>query len=290
MPTRRTFLKTGAAAIAAAVGADTAVFEPDHVVLVQEEITLTRLPVAWDGLRILQMSDFHYDPYFSVFPIRKAVALAQNLKPDLIVLTGDFITDTSPSRKIFNRKQQTADLDSCAQLLGSLRCPMGSFAVLGNHDVSFGAKTVIAAIQSNGIHVLRNSSQVFERNDARLWLAGTDDILEGRPDLVSSLSGKPKDDAVILLAHEPDFILESSQHGVDLQLSGHSHGGQIRIPLLGAPCLPDLARKFPKGHYHVRSSQLYTNAGIGTITLPIRFDCPPEVTLFTLRSGSLAKA
>jgi hypothetical protein len=250
------------------------------------DVPLKRLSPAWNGLRIVQLSDFHYDPYFSVTPIRKAVEIVQELQPDLIVLTGDFITETHDSRWVFSYIQRTEYVRLCAALLGRMHSRLGSFAIMGNHDVKFGAGTVIEFLRANGIKVLRNSSLPLEKNGSRLWLAGVDDVLEGKPDLNLSLQQIPKGEPVILLAHEPDYVLESARSGVDLQLSGHSHGGQIRIPLLGAPYLPELGRKFPMGSYQIRDTRLYTNVGLGTITIPFRFDCRAEITLFTLRSVS----
>lgn len=285
MPTRRTFLKSGAALVVAGLAADAAIFEPDYPRVVHVDMPLARLPEAWNGLRIAQLSDFHYDPLFSVHPIRKAVELVQNLKPDLVVLTGDFITETRYSEFLVSWRKQSYYAQECAELLGRIKCRLGNVAILGNHDVAHGAEIITDFLQTCGIKVLRNSSISFEQNGSRLWLAGTDDALEGQPDLKKTFNGIPQNEVVVLLAHEPDFALEASKQNVDLQLSGHSHGGQIRIPLLGAPYLPDLGKQFPKGFYQVGNMKLYTNVGLGTITVPFRFDCPPEITLFTLRSS-----
>jgi predicted MPP superfamily phosphohydrolase len=143
---------------------------------------------------------------------------------------------------------------------------------------------VVEVLQSHNIPVLVNRSVPFEREGKRLWLAGVDDILAGRPRLELALKGIPADEPVVLLAHEPDWADYVAKHPVDLQLSGHSHGGQIRIPLLGAPYLPLMARKYPWGLRQIGGLTLYTNSGIGTIEVPMRIDCPPEVTLITLRS------
>jgi predicted MPP superfamily phosphohydrolase len=132
--------------------------------------------------------------------------------------------------------------------------------------------------------VLLNANQVLERGSARLWLAGLDDAIHGSPNLDLALRGIPRGEATVLLAHEPDLADIVARHPVHLQLSGHSHGGQVRVPLLGSPYLPPLARKYPYGYYRVGGMQLYTNRGIGTIILPVRFDAPPEVTMFTLHS------
>jgi predicted MPP superfamily phosphohydrolase len=125
----------------------------------------------------------------------------------------------------------------------------------------------------------------LERGTHRLWLAGIDDVLRGRPDLGAAIGKIPANEATILLAHEPDFADEASLLPIDLQLSGHSHGGQIWIPGIGAPWLPPLSRKYPRGLYQIGKLTLYTNIGIGTIRAPIRINCPPEITLITLRVG-----
>lgn len=286
MATRRTFLKSGASLLIAGLVGDAGGWEPDYPRVTRLDVPLKRLSPAWNGLRIVQLSDFHYDPYFSVTPIRHAVEIVEKLQPDLIVLTGDFITETQDSRWVFSHTQKTEYVRLCAELLGRMRSRLGSFAIMGNHDVKFGANAVIESLQSNGIHVLRNSSLPLDQYGSRLWLAGVDDVLEGKPDLDKSLQQIPNGEPVILLAHEPDYVLEAARSGVDLQLSGHSHGGQIRIPLLGAPYLPELGRKFPMGSYQIRETRLYTNVGLGTITIPFRFDCRAEITEFTLRSSS----
>ena len=286
MPTRRTFLKSGAAVIAGGLAGDAAIWEPNHPRVVRVEVVLQRLPEVWNGLRIVQLSDFHYDPYFSVHPIKKAVEITQGLQPDLIVLTGDFITYTSFSKRVISREQQTINVQMCSKVLGGLHSRLGVFAVIGNHDRMFGADVVINALTANSIRVLRNSSYSLQQNGARLWLAGVDDVLEGNPDLEKSLRGISGKEVVILLAHEPDFFINAANSGIDLQLSGHSHGGQIRVPFMGAPYLPVLGKKFPKGMYQIGDTKLYTNIGLGTIIVPLRFDCPPEVTLFTLRSSA----
>jgi predicted MPP superfamily phosphohydrolase len=158
-------------------------------------------------------------------------------------------------------------------------------AVLGNHDVATDPARITSTLQAQGIPVLRNRSTSFERGGTRLWFAGIEDVLEGDPDLPLALQGIPPDEPAVLLAHEPDFAVRASRFPVDLQLSGHSHGGQVRLPLLGAPVLPPLARLYPWGLHRIGDLTLYTNVGIGTVVLPIRFNCPPEITLITLRAG-----
>jgi len=169
--------------------------------------------------------------------------------------------------------------------LSGLRSRLGSFAVLGNHDYNTDAEFVTDALRSHGINVLRNSNRPIEQNGGRLWLLGTNDALFSEARLESALANVPARETKILLAHEPDLADQSSRYGIDVQFSGHSHGGQIRIPGLRPAWLPPLARKYYDGYYRVNGLQLYTNRGIGTIGLPFRFLCPPEVTLVTLRAA-----
>jgi uncharacterized protein len=283
--TRRRFLWSAAGTAAALVGI-TAVSgnEANHPQLQQLDVFLSNLPEVFDGLRIAQLSDFHYDPHFSRAPIELGIQIVNDLRPDLIVLTGDFVT--APVLGGRHRSSTVPEADPCANLLSALRAPSGVFGVLGNHDEYFNAKRIIDPLQSAGIRILRNEAFPLERQGRRLWLAGLNDVVSGRPDLDRALSQVPRGETTALLCHEPDFADEVMRHPVDLQLSGHSHGGQIRLPLLGALYLPRMGRKYPQGLRRLRRLTLYTSRGIGTVRVPVRLDCPPEVTLLTLRRGT----
>jgi uncharacterized protein len=273
----------GVGAVAASVDG---VLEPHYPELVRLEVPLDRLPPAFDGLTVAQLSDFHYNDLFNDVPIRKAITIVNSLRPDLIVLTGDFVTIPLGADYIRGSKRAcAAESEPCATLLAALQAPLGKFAILGNHDADSDPARIIHALESKGIPVLRNASTPIERQGARFWLCGIDDLIEGKPDLNLTLRSVPAGEACILLAHEPDFADEAKKHPIDLQLSGHSHGGQVRFPLIGAPILPTMARKYPWGLHRLDRLTLYTNIGLGTIRVPVRFDCPPEVTLFTLRRG-----
>ncbi len=177
-------------------------------------------------------------------------------------------------------------IEPCAKLLAQIRAGSGMLAALGNHDVDTDAGHIIAVLESYGISVLRNRSLPLERDGKRLWVAGVDDVLRGKPKLDLALKGIPADDPVVLLAHEPDWADYVANHPVDLHLAGHSHGGQINFPIVGPLYLPPMAQKYPWGLRQIGRLTLYTNAGIGTIAIPMRLNCPPEVTLITLRKGS----
>jgi predicted MPP superfamily phosphohydrolase len=282
--TRRRFLYTGAVAATggAAIGID-GYSESNHPRITKLKIPLARLPEAFDGFTIAQLSDFHHEDHFSVVPIRKAVEVVNELHPDLIALTGDFVTVPIFSHPRHHYPQSARNAEPCAEMLQSLWAAVGRFAVLGNHDAASNPVRITGALRDHGIPVLSNRSVPIERGASRFWLAGIDDALEGQPDLGAALANIPVGEAVVLLSHEPDFADESSLSPVDLQLSGHSHGGQVWIPGIGAPWLPVMGRKYPRGKYKVGNLTLYTNIGIGTIRAPIRLNCPPEVTLITLR-------
>jgi predicted MPP superfamily phosphohydrolase len=275
-----------------AIGADTTIFEPNDPRLVRLEIPLARLPRSFDGFTIAQLSDFHYDEIFSVVPIRKAIKAVNDLHPDLIVLTGDFVTVpmledflSKKSADVYRGKEAVRTAPPCAQLLSELRARLGVFAILGNHDVASVPDFITECLENHGIRVLRNTSLPIEQGKARFWLAGIDDVMQGVPDLSRTLASIPKEETVVLLSHEPDFADKAALHPIDLQLSGHSHGGQIWLPIIGAPWLPPYAQKYPRGKYQVGGLTLYTNIGLGTIRVPIRLNCTPEITLFTLRAG-----
>lgn len=282
--TRRNFFYTGAAAaIGLAAFSLDGFGESNYPNVVKIDIPLTRLPGAFDGFTIAQLSDFHYEEHFSAVPIRKAVETVNSLKPDLIALTGDFVTVPLFENAV-SLKEALGTAEPCAQALSPLHAPLGKFAILGNHDGEAGATRVAGALKSHGIPVLRNQSVAIERGQHRMWLAGIDDALRGYPDLGAAIEKIPANETTVLLAHEPDFADESSLRPIDLQLSGHSHGGQVWIPGIGAPWLPPLSRKYPRGFYRIGNLALYTNIGIGTIRAPIRINCPPEITLITLRA------
>ena len=283
---RRRFLR-GLAMVGAAgavgVAAEAATAGAHDLVVEQVEIRSPRVPPAFDGFRIAQLSDFHYDPYFSGPVIQEAVSKVNRLKPDVVVLTGDYVTEREFHSGTRDPKGARAALP-CAQLLAGLQSRLGTVAVLGNHEFFTDPDFVLEALRAHGIRVLRNESMPLEQAGGRTWLAGVDDVLGGDDDLDVTLSGIPESEFVILLAHEPDFADRSSTRNVDLQLSGHSHGGQIRWPLLGPLYLPRLGKKYPWGLRKIGGLTLYTNRGIGTIGIPARLNAPPEITILTLRT------
>ena len=276
---RREFIKRVAAAGVAVVVVDSSFIEPNHPRVIRKEIFLRRWPSRLDGFTIALLSDFHYDPFFSVHPIRSAVDILNGLHPDLIALTGDFVS----APWFGDNAKGAAAAEPCAQLLGKLQAPCGLWAVLGNHDAYTDPDRVTETLRAVGIPVLSNRSVPVEKDGARFWLGGVDDVLEGTADLDAALHHARSDEAFVLMAHEPDYADYVAGYPVDLQLSGHTHGGQVRLPFLRPLFLPELAKKYVWGQYQVRGLTLYTNAGIGTVQIPVRWNCPPEVTHITLK-------
>jgi uncharacterized protein len=280
--TRRQFLRAVAAAGTLAIAGDAILLAPNRPRVVRQEFFLPRWPERLHGFTVAVLSDFHYDPYFSVHPLRAAIAMVNRLRPDLIALTGDFVSVPL----VGDERKAAFAAEPCARLLREMIAPHGLWAVMGNHDDGTDPEHVTRALQAENIQVLANQSEPIEQDGARFWLAGVNDVISETADLTETLRRVPGGEAVILLAHEPDFADEASQFPIDLQLSGHSHGGQIRIPFLPPLYLPELARKYFWGTYRVGPLTLYTSAGLGTVGVPMRLNCPPEITLLTLRRST----
>ncbi len=253
------------------------VIEPRRVEVVRQEFYLKSLPPAFDGYTLTQISDLHLTRYLGPEHHQWIAQQVNDLAADCIVITGDFLDRRDRSR-----------VEMIPPALQDLSAPDGIFAVPGNHDYRFSIQKVTEAVRSVGVRMLMNEHVELKRGGQVLYLAGVDDISKYRQDLRAALDGIPDDGCVILLAHEPDYADRVSEdRRVALQLSGHTHGGQVRVPFLGAvpSKLPPLARRYVIGRYQVGDLQLYVNRGLGLASLPVRFNCRPEITHITLRRG-----
>lgn len=247
----------------------------DWVELSQVSLALPRLAPEFDNYKIVHLSDFHIGTWLKREQLAQAVDLVNQQRPDLVAITGDFVTYT-PERFF----------DDLTGELRRLVTHDGVLAVLGNHDHWSNPQVVRQILQTASVIELQNSVLTLKRGDASLHIAGIDDFMESMDRLDQVLEQLPGDGAAILLAHEPDFALISAASGrFDLQISGHSHGGQVVFPGLGALILPSYAREFPSGLYHFNGMLVYTNRGLGTSEIQVRFRCPPEITVFTLKSA-----
>ena len=253
--------------------ARSALTEPFRVTVEHHQIHLQRLPRELDGFRIVQLSDIHHSPFTSREQIERAVETANSLQPDIVALTGDYVS------------KERAYAAPCAELLSGLRARHGVYAVLGNHDHWTDAALITDLFRAEGITVLVNQGMRFENNGAAFWLAGVDDTMVGLEDLPLALAGSSANEFKLLLAHNPIILRRAARAGVDLVLSGHTHGGQVRLRsernTAGRP-----RRRLLKGLARQGETQIYITRGLGTVVLPVRFGCPPEVSLLELRTAA----
>jgi predicted MPP superfamily phosphohydrolase len=242
----------------------------DQFEITHHRIRIDHLPEAFRGFRIVQLTDIHHGVFLPGPMLRHVVSLANSLEPDLIVVTGDFVTYSS------------AYIEPVAQILSELRSRHGTYAVLGNHDFRVGANEITDSLEHNGIAVLRNSHVRLRRKGQSLYLAGIDDLLY-EADLGRALKGIPQKASTILLSHNPGIIGAASQAGVQLVLSGHTHGGQVNIPFLGNIWGRSKEQlRFKVGWGHLGKTQIYVSRGIGTIVVPLRYRCPAEIAQLLL--------
>ena len=247
----------------------------DHIPVIERiALPIADLPAGLRGLTIAHLSDFHVSPHVHPDSVRRAVRMTMAQKPDLIALTGDYI----------HRHENEAM--PCAQALSLLHAPLGVHAVLGNHDCLRQRDRVVSAeLQRVGLAPLRNASRRLSHNGEAFYVVGVDDVRFRYADLARALHGVPHDAFKIMLVHEPDFADFAQRKQIALQLSGHSHGGQVRLPGLGALLLPSYGRKYPIGLRRMPDGMwLYTTRGVGVGLPPIRYNCPAEITLLTLQS------
>jgi predicted MPP superfamily phosphohydrolase len=274
---RRQFLRRSAFGLAGLAVA-TSVYggaERGWVDVERREVILPRLPAAFDGFPLVHLSDFHFGRLLTSGLVEEVIEVTRNLAAEAIFLTGDFVTSAS-----------SGVLERVTDALRGLSAPHGVWGVLGNHDHWTNSEKVGAAVTRAGIRLLCNSAGVLERGRSRLWIAGVDDVLVRKADLAAALSDVPHEETAVLLVHEPDYAdVARLDTRIALQLSGHSHGGQICVPGIGPLRLPPWGRKYYRGLYEIGDYRVYTTRGIGTLALPVRINCRPEVTHLTLRAA-----
>ena len=267
--TRRRFLQmmAGGVALAGGGGLYTRFIEPGWLDVTQIPLTIPGLAPTLAGLRIVQISDIHLSRYTGPQRLLDAVETINTLAPDLILITGDFVGG--------NASYWPGVIDPLRKLVSP------AFAIFGNHDYYTDPAAVYGYLAETPVTLLRNQGVSVADG---LWLAGIDDAWVGRPDLSACLRDAPAGATTLLMAHEPDYFdqIIAADAPVAVQFSGHSHGGQVRLPGIGAPILPYLGKKYPIGLRRVGDRQVYTNRGLGVWPKPYRFNCRPEITCFTL--------
>ena len=247
----------------------------------ERDIPIEGLPPAFDGFRIAQISDLHCGPFASGPRVAGWIAAVNRLQPDLIAVTGDLIASGD------------AFVPVVASALGQLRAPHGVFACMGNHDYFADGDGLAQALAAEGLAVLRNRGVEVPRGGARLFVAGVDDTWTGRHDIDRALAARPPGVPTVLLAHDPALFPDAAARGVELTLSGHTHGGQLGLPFFARRVnLARIITRFTSGFYRLGNAALYVNRGLGTTGPPVRLGVSPELGLLTLRraeAGAVAQ-
>lgn len=274
---RRTFLKTTAAVLAAGTTAGTCYgyAEAGSLEVTRPNLSLPKLPKSFDGLRIAFLTDIHHGPYTDLPFVTSVVRTTLALNPDLILLGGDYSL------------REAKYIRPCFEVLKALSAPLGVFGVMGNHDYAHGDAETRREMRRAGIEELTNAGVWLQRKNDRVRLAGVDDLWWGKPDAGVTLSEVKPDDAVLLLSHNPDYCETLVDPRIGLVLSGHTHGGQVRVPGMVNPFIPSkYGDKYSHGLVEAPACPVYVSRGLGTTGLPVRYNCPPELTLITLSAPS----
>ncbi|MEH6940301.1 metallophosphoesterase [Bacillus sp. JJ722] len=280
--TRRTFLKRSIATLLSISGIGVSsryyaeYIEPYWIDITYHTISDEHIPNGFSGSTIVQFSDTHLGFQYQLNDLNKTVGLINELKPDLIVFTGDLMDNP-------NHYQYPTRI---VPILQKLHASLGKLCIYGNHDHGgYGSNLYRKTMEDSGFIVLHNSNTIIKNKmNQSIYISGLDDAMLGKPDWGKALHNIPQNAYSILLSHAPDFADRANNEPISLQLSGHSHGGQVKIPFYGALVTPPFAKKYYEGMYELENMKLYVNKGLGTTRLPFRFLARPEITVFTLQS------
>ena len=245
---------------------------PDGPRLVERDVVVPGLDAAHDGVRIAHLTDLHVGLLTPARKILRAIEMAQAAKPDLLLLTGDFVCYAP---KFVGR---------LAELTRGIRVP--TYAVLGNHDYWTDGAGVRRALERNGMSVLRNGHSEVQLNHAPLTIVGIDDAITGHADVKKAFTGVRKEGSRIVLTHVPNLADRAADHGKGLILAGHTHGGHVKIGSLTEKIAARFGNRYLAGFYDVQDALLYVNCGIGSSSVPIRAGAPAECAIFTLRAAA----
>lgn len=277
---RRQFL-TGLAAAPLVAASATAAYArlvaPYNYCVAENDVFIRDLPERFENFRITQITDVHHSKIVGIDEVRRVVDLAQSTRPDLIALTGDYTTT-------FRRY-----IEPCAEALGGLHAPEGVWAVLGNHDHYTDRELTTRALQHNHIPVLNNTNTTLRRGTDTIQIAGIDDWSWAGTNWSRAFHGLDQNRPTVLLSHQPSVLDVAEAQRVSLILSGHTHGGQIKLPFIGAPArfaTKDL--KYAHGLFRRGETQLYVSSGTGVIGLPVRLGVRPEIAVLRLRREARA--
>jgi predicted MPP superfamily phosphohydrolase len=277
---RRRLIKWAVGTLAAGTLVNSFALEPRRIKLERATVRIEGLGDSFKGYKIGVLSDFHIPHFVSVEYVQRAIRLLSDQKPDIVLLPGDFCNS-----KGFFGLDKDVPVPELSSFLDGIEAPDGVFGVLGNHDYWLNAQGVTEALQRTPVRLLHNENVTIRRGSQELAIVGTPDLWEDDIDLETAFEGIPSATPRILLQHNPDFAEEFPDgYRVDLQISGHTHGGQVRIPFGPALILPSkYGNKYREGLVQGPKHRVYITRGVGmSSTLPVRFCCPPEATLLEL--------
>ena len=283
---RRLFRAAGGLLLAGGAAYGYARFiEPTWIDVVERDLPVPNLPPAWAGLRVGLVADLHHGRRVPIEYLRRGIARLASLEPDLVAAVGDFVTDGGQ-----------AYADAAADLFRDLSPPLGVFACLGNHDYGVThpvphaeAGPIAGALPARSVRLLRNEAVRLERGGAPLWIVGLEDPWSGRCRPAEAFAQVPSGEANLTLCHNPDAADDLADAGAGAILAGHTHGGQVQVPLVGPLILPVRNRDRYEGLHQVGGAWLYINRGLGWL-LKIRFACRPEITILSLRRENASRA
>lgn len=252
------------------------VIEPDRLVVRETAINLPAWPAEFKGLRIATISDIHAGaPHINLDKLRQLVEMTNAQQPDLILLAGDFVIQGVIGGKAIKPETFAAELKN-------LKARDGIFATLGNHDWVYNAAQVRQALEAVGIQVLENETVRVEQNGQHLWLTGFSDAWEGNPKVIETLKQVTDESPIIAFTHNPD-LFPGIPNRVALTIAGHTHGGQVSLPLIGRLVVPlKFGKRYAAGHITEDGKHLFVTTGIGTSIIPVRFGVTPEISLLTI--------
>ena len=252
--------------------------EPGRLVVREQAIQIDNWPQQLDGLRIAVLSDIHADDWFvDDKKLRTIVERTNQLQPELIVILGDYMSSNG-------RVTRRVEPERFGPILKDLHAPLGVYSVLGNHDWWYSGVQVRRGLEKNGIQVLENEVIHFDARGTQLWLVGLADLWTRRQAIADTIAMVPEGAPVIALTHNPDIFPDLPQR-VPLLLAGHTHGGQVRFPLIGSVVQSsDFGERYMKGHIFENNHHLFVTTGIGTSIVPVRFGVPPEIVLLTIKT------
>lgn len=271
---RRRFLQTASLFSLSSLSTDSsALVASEEIEVSSHTIRLKNLPRAFDGLKLVHLTDIHHSKFVSFNDVFRMVELSNQQDPDVVLLTGDYITW---SKKF---------IAPMAEALRHLKSRLGVYAVLGNHDIRVDADQVTQALEKVQIKVLRNASARIDLKGDSLWVGGVDEYMYGQSDIPLAMRDVPRSQPRILLAHNPEILDEAASHQVDFVLAGHTHGGQIKIPYMRSlNIVTQPGREILEGFVRNGKTQMYISRGLGKVVVPVRILCPPEIPVFYLHA------